>query len=151
MGTLFGRQRAWLLIFLMPAVLYITMWRILPALYTVYLSFTSYNLAFDPGPMWVGLQNYARLMQDSKFLGSLAVTAQFSVPATAVELIAGLGMALLLDRALPLRNIVMGISLVPMVLAPVTVATMWYVLFHDFVGPIPNILHALHGPDVAWF
>jgi multiple sugar transport system permease protein len=150
-GTLFGRQRAWLAIFLLPAVVYIAIWRFLPALYTVYLSFTSYNLAFDPSPAWMGIQNYAHLVRDDKLLASLDVTAEFSVPATLMELLMGLGVAILLDRSLPLRNLIMGVALVPMVLAPVTVATIWYVLLHDFVGPIPNLLHAVHGPEIAWF
>lgn len=151
MGTLFGRQRVWLPVFLLPAVVYVAIWRFAPALYTIYLSFTSFNLAFDPGPAWVGLQNYLHFLHDDKLRASLEVTAQFAVPATFLELLVGLGLAVLLDRSLPLRNVIMGVSLVPMVLAPVTVATMWYVLFHDFVGPIPNLLRTLHGPEIAWF
>lgn len=151
MGTLFGRQRLWLALFLLPAVVYIGIWRFLPALYTVYLSFTSFNLAFDPGPVWVGMRNYLQLLHDDKLQSSVAVTAEFSIAATLLELVLGLGTAILLDRSLPLRNLIMGICLVPMVLAPVTVATIWYVLLHGFVGPIPYLIQLMHGPEIGWF
>jgi multiple sugar transport system permease protein len=129
----------------------VLVWRLLPALYTVYLSFMSYNLAFDPGPTWVGIRNYLQLVRDDNLLASLGVTLKFSVLATFVELVLGLGTAILLDRDLPLRNLIMGLCLVPMVLAPVAVATIWYVLLHDFVGPIPHLIRLIHGPEIAWF
>jgi multiple sugar transport system permease protein len=151
MGALFGRQRLWLGLLLLPALAFIAAWRLLPALYTVYLSFTSFNLAFDPGPVWVGARNYLHLLHDDKLLSSVGVTAEFSIAATLLELILGLGTAVLLDRRLPLRNLIMGICLVPMVLAPVTVATIWYVLLHDFVGPIPHLIRLMHGPEIGWF
>ena len=150
MGRLFGRQRRSVALFLVPGLAYVAVWRLLPALYTGYLSFTSYNLAFDSEPAWAGLANYVHLASDAKLHASLVVTLQFAVIATIVELSLGLVAALLLDRQFAGRNIVLGLALMPMVLAPVTVATIWYILFHRFVGPIPYLVRLAHGPEVAW-
>lgn len=150
MGRLFGRQGLLLGLFLGPALAYVIVWRIAPAFYTLYLSFTSYNLAYDSGPTWLGFGNYLRLVRDDRFRHSLLVALEFGTVATFVELAFGLSWAILLDRTLPARNLILGLCLVPMVLAPVTVGTIWYVLFHNFVGPIPYLFRILHGPEILW-
>jgi multiple sugar transport system permease protein len=150
-GTLFGRQRRLVAGFLLPGLAYVALWRLCPALYTGFLSFTSYNLAFDPGPTWIGVGNYLQLWGDGKLHASLLVTLEFASAATLLELGLGLGTAQLLDRHFMGRNVVLGVVLIPMVMAPVTVATIWYVLFHRFVGPIPRLIELLHGPEMSWF
>jgi multiple sugar transport system permease protein len=139
-----------LLIFLLPALLYVTAWRIIPALYTAYLSFTAYNLAYDPSLDWVGFANYARLARESGLLSSFTVTMEFTIIVTAVELGLGLLAALLFNRDMPMRNLVLGVFLIPIVLPPVVVGTIWYILFNQFVGPIPYLLQLAHGPDIPW-
>src|SRR3972149_513103 len=99
-----GRSRLFLYLFMLPGVLYVLAWRIAPALYTVYLSFTSYHLAYDPAPVWNGLGNYVRLLGDGSLYSSLRVTLLFAIIATTTELVAGMSAALLFDRDLPARN-----------------------------------------------
>jgi len=139
-----------LLIFLLPALLYVTAWRIIPALYTAYLSFTGYNLAYDPSLGLVGFANYARLARESGLLSSFIVTMEFTIIVTATELGLGLLAALLFNRDMPMRNLVLGVFLIPIVLPPVVVGTIWYILFNQFVGPIPYLLQHAHGPDIPW-
>ncbi len=139
-----------LLVFLLPALLYVAAWRILPALYTVYLSFTSYNLAYDPSLRWTGFANYVRLARESGLLSSFTVTMEFTIIVTLAELALGLLAALLFNSSLPMRSLLLGIFLIPIVLPPVVVGTIWYILFNQFVGPIPYLLQLVHGPAVAW-
>jgi multiple sugar transport system permease protein len=139
-----------LLVFLLPAVLYVIAWRIIPALYTVYLSFTSYNLAYDTSARLIGFANYARLIGESGLQSSLIVTMEFSIIVTSVELVLGLSAALFFNRNMPARNILLGIFLIPIVMPPVVVGTIWYILFNQFVGPIPYLLQLAHGPDIPW-
>jgi multiple sugar transport system permease protein len=139
-----------LLIFLLPALLYVLAWRIIPALYTAYLSFTAYNLAYDPSVDWVGFANYARLAQESGLLSSFTITMEFTIIVTFAELGLGLSAALLFNRDMPMRNLILGIFLIPIVLPPVVVGTIWYILFNQFVGPIPYLLQLAHGPYIPW-
>jgi multiple sugar transport system permease protein len=139
-----------LLIFLLPALLYVTAWRIIPALYTAYLSFTGYNLAYDPSLDLVGFANYARVVRESGLLSSFIVTMEFTIIVTATELGLGLLAALLFNRGMPIRNLILGVFLIPIVLPPVVVGTIWYILFNQFVGPIPYLLQHAHGPDIPW-
>jgi multiple sugar transport system permease protein len=149
-ARLFARQRLLLWAFVLPGVAYVLAWRILPALYTAYLSLHTYNLAYDPAPRWSGLANYIRLTGDAGLMSSLRVTLVFAVSAVTAELVLGLGAALLFDRDLPARNFLLGIFLIPMVLAPVAVATVWYVLLNPFVGPIPHLIRSFGGPEILW-
>ena len=139
-----------LLVFLLPALIYVAAWRILPALYTAYLSFTLYNLAYDPSLRWIGFANYARLARESGLLSSFTVTMEFTIIVTLAELALGLLAALLFNRSLPMRNLLLGIFLIPIVLPPVVVGTIWYILFNQFVGPIPYLLQLVHGPAIPW-
>ncbi len=134
--------------FLLPAVLYVCAWRIVPALYTVYLSFSTYNLTYDSAPGWMWFANYVRLATDGSLWASLRVTIEFTVIVTAAETgpRASRGAPL---RPLPARAL-LGIFLVPMVMAPVVVGTIWYVLFDKIVGPIPYLIQFLHGPSISW-
>ena len=81
-----GRGRFYFFLLILPAVLYVVAWRIAPALYTIFLSFTQYNIVYDSGPTWNHLENYRRLLHDRGLLESLRISVVFTVAATAVEL-----------------------------------------------------------------
>ncbi|MDR7417686.1 MAG: sugar ABC transporter permease [Armatimonadota bacterium] len=149
-ARLFARQPLLLWAFVLPGVVYVLAWRIVPALYTAFLSLHTYNLAYDAGPRWYGLANYVRLAGDAGLMSSLRVTLVFAASAVTAELMLGLGAALLFDRNLPGRHLWLGIFLIPMVLPPVAVATVWYVLLNPFVGPVPHLIRALGGPEILW-
>ena len=145
-----GRGRLHFILLLLPAVIYVVAWRIAPALYTVWLSLTQYNIVYDPGPQWNHLENYRRILHDSGLLESLRLSVAFAVTATAVELVAGLAAAAFFDSDPPARNLLLGIFLLPMIMAPVVVGTIWSALFDRTVGPIPYLFEVFHGPDIPW-
>jgi len=145
-----GRGRFYFFLLILPAVLYVVAWRIAPALYTILLSFTQYNIVYDAGPTWNHLQNYGRLLHDRSLLESLRISVVFTVAATAVELLVGLGVGVFFDSDPPARNLLLGVFLLPMIMAPVVVGTIWGILFDPTIGPIPYLIQVLHGPRVEW-
>src|SRR5712692_244715 len=88
-----GRGRLYFVLLALPAVLYVIAWRIAPALYTIWLSFTQYNIIYDPGPRWNHLANYHRLLHDSGLFHALKLSAVFALVATGLELVIGVGAA----------------------------------------------------------
>jgi multiple sugar transport system permease protein len=54
------------------------------------------------------------------------------------------------DTDPPGRNLLLGIFLLPMIMAPVVVGTAWSTLFDRTVGPIPYVFELLHGPQIQW-
>ncbi|TMI81922.1 MAG: ABC transporter permease subunit [Bacillati bacterium ANGP1] len=145
-----GRSRLYFWLLTAPAVLYIVVWRLAPAFYTVWLSLTQYNIVYDALPRWNHYENFGRILRDGGLRGSLSLSVQFAVIATAAEVLIGLAVALFLDTDPPGRNLLLGIFLLPMIMAPVVVGTVWSTLFDRTVGPIPYLFQVLHGPDIQW-
>lgn len=145
-----GRGRFYFFLLILPAVLYVVAWRIAPAAYTIWLSFTQYNIVYDSAPQWNHLENYRRILRDSGLLESLRISVVFAVAATAVELLVGLGAAAFFDSDPPARNLLLGIFLLPMIMAPVVVGTIWSALFDRTVGPISYLFGVLHIPEIQW-
>jgi multiple sugar transport system permease protein len=95
------RQRAILLLFLLPAFLLLVGFLLVPAFWAVYLSFTDRALTGPQAkhPDFVGLTNYANLFQDSSFYQSLWLTLIFVFLSAIVgQFVLGLLAALLLNR-----------------------------------------------------
>ena len=145
-----GRGRIYFLLMTLPAVLYVLVWRLAPALYTLWLSMTQYNIVYDTLPHWNHFQNFGRIGRDGGLQGSLLLSLEFAVIATAAELIIGLAAAMFFDTDPPARNLLLGLFMLPMIMAPVVVGTAWSTLFDRTVGPIPYIFQLLHGPQIQW-
>jgi multiple sugar transport system permease protein len=145
-----GRGRFYFVVFALPAVVYVVAWRIAPSLYTLWLGLTQYNLVYDAAPHWNHFENYRRLIQDQTLLDALRLSAVFAVAATGIELLVGLGAAAFFDSDPPGRNVLLGVFLLPMIMAPVVVGTVWSAVFDQTVGPLPFLIEALHGPQLLW-
>ncbi|PLS16132.1 ABC transporter permease [Bacillus sp. M6-12] len=144
-------SKLYLWLFLAPAVIYLTVWKFIPLLFTVFLSFTSWNPLKGEPITFVGVQNFLYIFQDKSFLHSLTTTMFFLVVAVLIELMLGLCIALILDEGLRGENIYKTLLLIPMVIAPAVVGTIWYILFHDTLGPMSYIFGEgwLTDPDRA--
>ncbi len=138
------------LMFLLPMVAYLVLWRVLPLLYTVYLSLNDWNLIKRGGAKLVGLDNYVHLVWDARFHDSLWFSFAFMFLSTAIQTILGVGLALATDRSFRGKSFVQGALLLPMFLTPVAVGSIWYILFQPSIGPL-NYLAGLVGlPPVNW-
>jgi multiple sugar transport system permease protein len=136
--------------FLLPMMAYLVLWRVLPLLYTVYLSLNDWNLIRPGGQTFIGLGNYVHLVRDARFHDSLWISFFFMVVATGIQTILGVGLALATDRSFRGKSFVQGSLLLPMFLTPVAVGSIWYILFQPSIGPL-NYLFGLVGlPAMNW-
>jgi multiple sugar transport system permease protein len=95
------RERIILLSFLVPALVLLVGFLLVPALWAVYLSFTDRSLTGPQArhPDFIGLDNYVTLFQDSSFYQSLLLTLRFVFLSALVgQFVLGLSAALLLNR-----------------------------------------------------
>jgi multiple sugar transport system permease protein len=143
-----GRLYFWLMV--APAVVYVIAWRLAPAVYTLWLGLTQYNIVYDVAPRWNHFANYAQILRDGALRQSLGLSAEFAVIATAAEVAIGLAAALFFDTDPPGRNLLLGVFLLPMIMAPVVVGTAWGTLFDRTVGYIPYVFQLLHLPQPQW-
>lgn len=149
-GAMRSQQRRLFWLFLVPGLLYLFVMRLLPAGVTLFLGFTDWNLVRGDGPRFVGLQNYLRIAEDGPFLEAVLRSLGFAALATLLELGLGLAIALFMNRQMRVRTPLRAVLLMPMVITPAVVGLIWYILFHNAIGPINWSLSLLGFDAVDW-
>jgi multiple sugar transport system permease protein len=146
-------DRALVWAFLTPTLILLLAITIFPLVWSLYLSLTKFSVIKDAstGPTWIGLANYASLLQDSDLWERFFITARFAVPAVTIEFLIGFGLAMLLNRKFAGRGLIMTLILIPMMLSPVVVALFWRYMYRPDYGVINYILRdLLGGPTILW-
>jgi ABC-type sugar transport system permease subunit len=119
-----------------------------PLVWAFAMSFQA-KRSFGPGE-WSGVDNFTRLLGDDVFWRALLNTAVFTVATVPVGVLAGLGLALLMDKAMPGRGFFRTIVYLPIVLSTLVVSLVGLLLFDESIGIINGILADLGIGDVAW-
>ncbi|HWI01069.1 MAG TPA: sugar ABC transporter permease [Propionibacteriaceae bacterium] len=115
-------------LFLLPWLVGLIVITIGPLLASLYLSFTNYNLI--QAPEWVGLENYARMLQDPRLHNSLRVTFTYVFVSTPLQLALALGIALVLNEGMKGLGFYRSIFYLPSMLgASVAIAVLWRQMF----------------------
>lgn len=99
-----------------------------PMLASLYLSFTDYD--FLTAPEWVGLENYERLLTDSRFHQALSVTFRYVVISVPLQLIVALLVAIVLDRGIRGLSVYRSVFYLPSLIGgSVAIAILWRQIF----------------------
>jgi multiple sugar transport system permease protein len=96
---------------------------------------------------FVGAANYAFLVRDGRFWSALAQTAYFTFLSVALELVLGLGFALLMHAPTPGRTFLRASVLVPWAIPTVVGARMWSWFFRRDAGGLAT---SLLGMEIDW-
>jgi multiple sugar transport system permease protein len=136
-------------LFLLPGLLLFGVFRLYPLLDGLRLSFTNARLG-RPQYAWVGLANYERLLDDTRFHTSLWNTAFYTLASTLPILAIPLVLAVLLHRGVGLTTFLRSAFFFPFTLSVVTVGLTWLWLLDPVVGPFNYYLRALGVPARSW-
>jgi multiple sugar transport system permease protein len=120
----------------------------LPALYVIWLSFQ--QSTFGQNAVFVGTDNYTRVIADPYFWRALVNTIIIVVIVVHVELVIGLGVALLFASGVPFRPLMLAIALAPYAVSEVSAVVMWRFLFDPDVGAATQMLQAIGLPVLEW-
>lgn len=138
-------------IFLAPALVIMAMALLYPLGYMVYGSFREWDPSQALGEStFVGISNYITLWHDPNFRESLTVTLKFAFCVVSVEMLLGIGLALLLDRKLRGMSLLRTLFILPMMIAPVVVGLMWRYMYHPTVGIFNRTLESSGIGTVDW-
>lgn len=131
--------------FVLPALLLLLLVTAYPVVHVFWLSLHRKLLIFDIS-RFVGLDNYLFLLKDDRFWNAIGNTAYFTVVSVSLELLLGLGIALLLNRDFRMKGLVRAVVLIPWAVPTVVSAKMWEWIYNTDFG----ILNYLLGIKVNW-
>lgn len=138
--------RYWLFSF--PAVALILTVIVFPWLFTLYMATQDWKIG--GGPEFVGLQNFAELVRDARFIESMGHTAYFTILAVVLPIVFGTAAALVFHREFPFRGVLRTIFVMPMMATPVAVALVWTMMFHPQLGVLNYLLSLVGIGPQGW-
>ncbi len=110
-----------------------------PFVRALWLSFHK-KLLGQPIAPWIGLQNYNTLLHDPRFWSAAKNTIVFTGGSVAIKLVLGLLVALILNEALPLRNLWRSIILLPYAMPTLVSVLVWKWMYNDTAGVLNYLL-----------
>ena len=110
-----------------------------PILYSVWLSLQRFDLRFPDEREFVGLENYVTVLTNDFWWTAFGVTALITVVTVAVELVLGMGLALIMHRTLVGRGIVRTAALIPYGIVTVVAAFSWRYAWTPGTGYLANL------------
>jgi multiple sugar transport system permease protein len=140
----FRSPRATPYLLLLPAIIVILGVVLVPLIVSFWASFTPYNLT-KPATLFqfVGLRNYERLLGNADFWWAFGRTIVFITIALNLEMVLGLGLALLINKITWGQRTLRTIMMFPMMFSPILVGFQFKYLFNDAVGLVNNALFDL--------
>lgn len=142
---------------LLPAILFILVILLFPLLYSLYVSFTPYEL-LKPNSLKFelarALRNYQRLFADAIFWKSVGNTIVFLFLSINLSYVIALGLSQLLARVTRGQGLMRTLLMVPMMFAPILVGFQFRWFFNANVGLVNNLLFSLglmqERGQIAW-
>lgn len=135
------QRTGWILV--TPALLLLLLVFAYPIGRAFWESFFTKNLGSELQPVFSGVENYTRMAFDGRFWGSLRNTTIFTVASVVLELLIGMGIALVLNQAFRGRGAIRTIAILPWALPTALIALAWTWIFNDQYGVVNDILRRL--------
>lgn len=134
--------------FILPALVLVAAVIVFPWLFTLWMSTNAWQVG--SAPHFVGLDNYLRLAGDGRFWEAMGHTLSYTALSVLAPLILGTLAALVFDSKMPIRGVLRGIFVMPMMATPVAVALVWTMMFHPQLGVLNYLLSLAGLPPSQW-
>lgn len=149
MNPMKRQETFWGYFFIMPFIIGLVVFTIIPFFSSLYLAFTEYNILTPP--KWTGLQNFKRMFfEDKYFWTSFWVTFKFALIQVPIKLLVSLGVALILSKNSKAIPIYRAAFYIPSLMGgSVAVALTWKQLF-AINGAVNKITAVFGMAPVKW-
>ena len=134
----------------LPAFIILLLLAVGPLFFMIINSFRAWKLSVPAPPRFVGLKNYWMLIRDGRFWNAFSNTIILVIIGIIVQSILGLGIALLLRENFRLRSLVVGLLLIPVLIAPIVIGVTWRLLLHNEFGLVNYYLGFLNIKGPLW-
>lgn len=141
-----GRFTPWL--FLLPTLVGLLVFRLIPIVWAFILSFTQWSLLGSP--KFVGLINYIEAFKTDTFIQTISNTIEFSIIYVIGSIIFGLILAVLINIKLKSIAFFRALIYLPVVTSAVAVGIVWNWILGPNLGLLNSILESLNLPAPYW-
>lgn len=128
-------------LFVLPAVILIIGFLIVPALLSLRYSFTNYNIMRPDKMKFIGIDNFIKIFNDTNFRKALVNTIYFTVIVVPFQCLLALGLALLVRSRRRGVSIFRAAYFSPMVTSMTVIAILWTFLYNP--NPNQGLLNAI--------
>ena len=144
-------NRATPYLFLAPAGLVLIFALLYPIGYLTMASFFDWRMGSPfADAVFAGFGNYAWILKDPNFQESFMVTITFAFSVVILEMILGVGLALMLERPIRGMTVFRTIFILPMMIAPIVVGLVWRYMYNPQFGIINKTLKKWGFESIPW-
>ena len=147
-GRLERRQALHGWLFVSPFIVGFLLFFAGPMLFAAYISLNDWPVLGKP--TFVGARNFANMLSDDTFWLSLRITTIYTFFSVPLNMVVGLGLALLLNQKIRGLAIFRTLYYVPAVITGVALALLWWMMFNTEYGLINNALAIVGVPRIPW-
>jgi len=140
-GRLEHNEGLFALLLVLPATLIVLALYVYPLLYSFIISFLRSDIRYPEE--FRGLKNYADILRDPELMVSFLRTIYFTVVSLAIEMLAGIAIAVAFSRRFFARPVARSLILIPWAIPPVVNGIIWNWLAHAKIGVLNYVLTAL--------
>ncbi|MEK9162108.1 MAG: sugar ABC transporter permease [Chloroflexota bacterium] len=134
--------------FMAPAIVVILAVIIFPWIFTLWMSLNDWRIGMPSE--FVGLDNFRTLATSNRFLSTIPRTLYFTFLSVFLPVILGLFAAEVFHQKFPLRGLLRGIYIAPMMATPVAIALVFTMMFHPQLGVLNYLLTLVGIPKQLW-
>jgi len=113
--------------FMVPTMIFLVFFLAWPLILGMWMSMT--DMRIGRGGVFIGLENYQYLLDDSDFLNATAFTLAYTAVASVVKFAVGLYLAILLNNHMPFKAFIRAIVLIPFIVPTVLSAVAFWWIF----------------------
>ena len=111
------------LIYIAPAMALVTMFFVIPVLFTLWMSLHRWPLLGESS--WIGLRNYSRMLTDARFFTALQFTAHYTLVVTIAIFAVAFPLAFFVEKQRPLVSAYRTIIFLPVVVGLASASLLW--------------------------
>ncbi len=135
--------------FLLPGLLLLIAIIIFPLLFTIRVTFSSWNVS-QSGLNFIGGENWGEMVRDTRYWSSLLRLFYLSFLTVAIQYVLGFAIALFAWKGIAARRFYRVLWLIPMMTTPSLMAIIWRSIFTEDIGALNGLLSRVGLDPVNW-
>lgn len=139
---------------LTPSLILLTVVTVLPVIFLLATSFTSWDLTRPGSLKFIGLDNFIELFTtDDRFWNSVQVQVKYTLLTVPIQVLIGLSLSIFVKNRIRntwLAEISRAIFIIPMVIPPIVAGIIWRIMFTPQVSILNYWITSLGGEKLAW-